>query len=82
MRQDEAKEGTWDNKVKEKESKVSGPILYFFNCLFASLNLNILFYREAILDSINTGKPQNNNQNRHSICSRNLWAVVAQYSLK
>ena len=35
----------------KEEPEAVGAILYFFNPLFASINLKILFCREAILDS-------------------------------
>ena len=52
---------TAKSKRKSLRLQDSFYLFFFFNCLFASLNLNILFYREAILDPNNTGKPQNNN---------------------
>ena len=36
---------------RNEEPEAVGAILYFFNPLFASINLKILFCREAILDS-------------------------------
>lgn len=43
----------------EEESEALGAILSFFNLLFSSVNLKILFCREAILYSFSVGKPQN-----------------------
>ena len=40
-----------DKKAKVEEPEASGAILSFFNPLFASVNLNILFCREVILGS-------------------------------
>ena len=39
------------HRSQEEESRASGGILFFVNCLFASVNLKILLYREAILGS-------------------------------
>ena len=36
-------------KAKEEEPEASEALFYFSNCLFVSLHLKILFFREAIL---------------------------------
>lgn len=50
-RADGAGGGTRGEGAKEEAPVALGPIFTFFNPLFASVNLKILFCREAILDS-------------------------------
>ena len=49
-RQDAAGDRAWD-KARKGQSEASGLILPFFNHLFASVNINTFFCKEAILDS-------------------------------